>query len=534
MLLQFRRVSFTYPQAASPALTHVSFQVAAGEFVLLAGPSGSGKSTLLRCINGLVPHFTGGALSGQVCVAGLDACQAGPQRLSRQVGFVFQDPEAQGVLSRVEAEVAFGLENAGLSPDTMRRRVAATLAALDLTALRERRLSQLSGGERQRVALAGALALQPLILVLDEPTSQLDPISAESLLSTLVHLNTHFGLTIVLAEHRLERVLPYVDRCLYLEAGRLVLDAPARAALEQLPHVPPVTELGRRLGWRPLPLTVAEAQGRLQLPASPAAAPRPAADGPPLVDVCQVYHAYPGRPTLKGVSLQVRPGEIVALLGHNGAGKTTLLRLIVGLLQPSQGAVLVGGRNTAGRAVADICRQVAYLPQNPDDLLFAETVSEELATTLRYHALEARPAEVAALLAELGLARYAQTYPRDLSVGERQRAALGAVLVTQPPLVLLDEPTRGLDTERKQALLALWRRWAASGRGILLVTHDVELAAQAADRAVILQAGEVVAAGDSAEILSASLEFAPQIARLFPGRGWLTVADVLAAQTATH
>lgn len=523
-MLELRRVTFTYPQATRPALTDISFTVQAGEFVLLAGPSGSGKSTLLRCLNGLAPHFTGGVVSGQVCVAGLDAFKLGPQHLSRQVGFVFQDPEAQGVLSRVEPEIAFGLENAGLSPATMERRVSEVLAALDLLSLRGRRLGQLSGGERQRVALAGALALQPWLLVLDEPTSQLDPLAAEALLAQLARLNRELGLTILLAEHRLERVLPAVDRVLYLEAGRLALDAATAEALIHLPYVPPVTELGRRWGWRPLPLTPEEARPFAPELPPPAPLPPPAAPtAAPLLDVQAVEHAFPDRPTLRGASLRVYPGEIVALMGHNGAGKTTLLRLIVGLLKPNQGHIAVAGRDVAGRAVADICRDVAYLPQNPDDLLFAESVAEELTTTLRYHGLEENGTAATDLLVELGLAELAQAYPRDLSVGERQRVALGAVMVTGPQLILLDEPTRGLDAARKQRLQALWQRWRAAGRGILLVTHDVELAAQTADRVVILEAGVVAATGQANTVLSTSALFAPQIARLFPGRGWLTV-----------
>lgn len=529
-MLEVRKVTFTYPQARRPALVDVSFKVAAGEFVLLAGPSGSGKSTLLRCLNGLAPHFTGGVVAGQVCVAGLDAFQLGPHRLSRHVGFVFQDPEAQGVLTRVEPEIAFGLENAGLSSATMERRVTEILTALDLLPLRDRRLSQLSGGERQRVALAGALALQPWLLVLDEPTSQLDPIAAESLLTQLTRLNRELGLTIILAEHRLERVLPSVQRVLYLDEGRLIVDAPTAEALTSLPYTPPVTQLGRRWGWRPLPLTPEEAHPFLpELPPPSPLEPLPLPTGAPLLAVQAVEHAFADQPTLHGVSLCVYPGEIVALLGHNGAGKTTLLRLIVGLLKPRQGRITLSGRDIAGRTVADICREVAYLPQNPDDLLFAESVAEELTTTLRYHGLAEETTTVSAWLAELGLTDKADAYPRDLSVGERQRVALGAVMVTTPRLILLDEPTRGLDAARKQALQTLWQGWRAAGRGILLVTHDVELAAQVADRVVILEAGAVAADGPAKAVLSTSPLFAPQIARLWPGRGWLTVEQAWTA-----
>jgi energy-coupling factor transporter ATP-binding protein EcfA2 len=244
-VIAVRRLTYTYPQRTSPALRGVTWDVAEGEFVLVAGPSGSGKSTLLRCLNGLVPHFSGGVLAGQVSVAGLDAVKAGPRVLSRHVGFVAQDPEAQAVLDRVEGEIAFALENAAVPPDEMRRRVEEVLDLLDLTPLRDRRLHTLSGGERQRLAIAAALALRPRVLVLDEPTSQLDPQSAEDVLRALVRLNDDLGLTIVLAEHRLERIVRYADRLTYLDAGRVVADGPVRAVLPRLPVAPPAGATGR-------------------------------------------------------------------------------------------------------------------------------------------------------------------------------------------------------------------------------------------------------------------------------------------------
>jgi energy-coupling factor transport system ATP-binding protein len=234
---------------------------------------------------------------------------------------------------------------------------------------------------------------------------------------------------------------------------------------------------------------------------------------------------------LKGVELQVRAGEIVVLMGRNGSGKSTLLRCTAGLLRAKKGEIVVKGRTTAGREVADICRDLAYLPQNPDDLLFAETVEQELRATLRNHEMDhngGTTAWLAGLISELGLLDQVQSYPRDLSVGQRQRVALGAVMITEPELLLLDEPTRGLDAAAKQSLAALWKRWRDAGKGILLVTHDVELAAQVADRVVFMSDGEIIAGGPAGEVMGASPLFSPQMARLFPGRGWLTVADALA------
>lgn len=545
-MIDLDHFTFYYPQAAQPALRALKLHIAPGEWVLVAGASGAGKSTFLRTLNGLTPHFSGGQVSGHIRVAGRDPVALGPQQMSQWVGMVFQTPEAQAVLSRVEQEIAFGLEQAGLPPAAMRLRVEEVLTLLDLQEVRDRPLRQLSGGERQRVALASALALRPAVLVLDEPTSQLDPQAAETLLNALLRLNQDYGLTILLAEQRLERVLTYVDRLLYLEEGRVAADGPVRQVLPGLPHLPPVAVLGRALGWSPLPLTVKEAQqaaqqaGRLSHPPTPPAptvetAPQPS-DELPLLELRRVHFTYAGRPAVRGVQLTVRPGEVVALLGPNGAGKTTLLKLIMGLLKPDQGDILVQGRSIVGRPVAEISRQVGYLPQNPDDLLFAASVREELLTTLRNHHLNGtRQAAVTSLLTQLGLTTVAEHYPRDLAVGQRQRVALGAVVVVQPRLVLLDEPTRGLDYAAKEALATLWRAWREEGRGILLVTHDVELAAQTADRVVILHGGEQLAAGSARAVLPASPLFAPQMARLFPHQGWLTAAEAIAGWRAqTH
>jgi energy-coupling factor transport system ATP-binding protein len=259
-MIEINNLTYTYPQSQQPALRDVTWRAMAGDFVLLAGASGSGKSTLLRCLNGLVPHFSGGVVGGEIKVNGIDVLAAGPGTLSHHVGFVQQNPEMQAVVEQVEAEIAFGLENQAVPPQAMRIQVEEVLELLELSALRERPLSTLSGGERQRVAIASALALRPPLLVLDEPTSQLDPQSAEEVLRALVRLNEDLGLTIVLAEHRLERILPYVDHVLYLEDGHIIVDAPTREAVTQMPQLPPVAALGRKLGWQPLPLTVKEAR----------------------------------------------------------------------------------------------------------------------------------------------------------------------------------------------------------------------------------------------------------------------------------
>lgn len=523
-------LSYTFPGRSEPALRDVSLHIAPGEFVLLTGPSGAGKSTLLRAFSGLVPHFSGGTLSGSVSVAGLDPVREGPRALSQVVGFVFQSPESQAVLGEVEAEIAFGLENAAIPPEEMRLRVEEVLNLMGLEDVRRRPLRTLSGGERQRTAIAAALALRPHILVLDEPTSQLDPQAAEDVLGALVRLNEDLGLTIILAEHRLERVLRYPDRIIALADGRVLADGAATDVLDALPDLPPLTRLAKARRWSRLPRSTKEAR-RFAAAEQPLPAPAPSPITPngatPLLSVRNLHFGYNGSEVLQGVDLEVGEGEIVALLGRNGSGKTTLLRLVMGLLAARRGEIRVVGEATAGQDPATISRRVAYLPQNPDDLLFADSVSGELAITLANHRLPASAARIGALLQQLGLAGVAEVYPRDLAVGQRQRVALGAVMVTRPPLMLLDEPTRGLDYGAKRQLTALWKAWRAEGMGLLLVTHDVELAADVADRVLVLGDGEIIAGGLPQRVLPASPLFAPQIARLFPEQGWLTVEDAL-------
>ena len=460
-LISWRNFSYTYPEAAAPVLRELTLALPAGSCTLVMGPSGAGKSTLLRTLNGLVPHFSGGTLAGQVRVAGRDPVSLGPQRMSRMVGFVFQDPEAQFITEVVEDEIALGLENAALPRAEMHARVEQVLTWLELRPLRRRRLATLSGGEQQRVAIAAALALRPRVLALDEPTSQLDAETAASLLRLLSRLRAQLDLTVVLVEHRLERVLPFCTHGVFLPApGEPVLFGPSEAVLA-------------RAGIQP---------GQLGLP--PAQRKRAAA---PVIVAQGVTLGYHRAPVLRDVTLQVRAGEIVALMGRNGVGKTTLLKSLVGLLPPLDGRIAIAGADIAGRPVAEICRQVAYLPQAPDTLLFADTVREELAVTLRNHHLEEHPPVApCVLLSRLGLADKAACYPRDLSVGERQLVALGAVLVTRPAALLLDEPTRGLDYQAKRRLGELLRSWRDAGMAILLATHDAPLVRSLADRVVRL------------------------------------------------
>ncbi len=419
--------SLTFSYTAGPVLRDVSLAIDPGEHVLLLGPSGSGKSTLLRALAGLVPHFHGGTFAGTVVVGGIDTRSARPADLAGTVASVFQDPEDQIVMSKVANEVAFGLENTAVDPAEIWPRVDEALALVGAEHLTDRVTGELSGGELQRVSLASALALRPQLLLLDEPTSQLDPDAAESFFALVEALQC----AVLVSEQRPTRPLAHVDRVVFMEAGRVALDAPRDEALHWL-----------------------AANRPLYLPHEPDL----------VCAVRGVRFAYGDRLVLDRASLEVRRGEIVALTGPNGVGKTTLAQIAAGLLEPDAGTV------THERA--------AYLAQDPGRHLVTERVIDEVA-------LGADVARARTALAPLGLAAYEDRHPRDLSSGERERLALAAVLATSPELLVLDEPTRGVDPERKAELARLLRS-VAPQRGTLVVTHDLAWAAEVADRIVEL------------------------------------------------
>jgi energy-coupling factor transport system ATP-binding protein len=564
-MITFDHVTYRYPQAqgggrtpplAQPILHDLSLQIDEGELILVIGPSGAGKSTFLRCLNGLVPHFYGGELRGRVRVAGNDPVALSPQGMSGIVGMVFQDPETQFVTDRVEDELAFGMENQALPPALMRKRVEEALDQLTIAHLRDRHVSTLSGGEKQRVVIAAVLTLHPEVLVLDEPTSQLDPQSAEEVLVAIRRLNEDLGLTVILAEHRLERVVQFVDRVLYVPGeGQPALLGTPQEVMAAIRLTPPLVTLGKALDWRPLPLTIKHARRFLPRSAQrTAAAERSAAaesasisaphvqippDASPIIAVDNVSYSYhDGQQALRNVTLSLNAAEVVAIVGRNGSGKSTLLQHLAGLLKPTRGTVIIRHsiaspqpRQTLDTRTADlnaIVRIVGFVPQNPGALLFKDSVLEELAFTRQGHGLPVDRAADLALLAELGLTSKAESYPRDLSTGERQRVALAAILVANPAVLLLDEPTRGLDYEQKEALTALVLRLRNQGRSVMLVTHDVELVARCADRVILMAGGEVVLSGPTRQVMTGSLVFASQINKLYRDPRYLTVEDVTA------
>ncbi len=528
-------VTYTYPGAAAPALRDVCLTIEPAEVILVLGGSGSGKSTLLRALNGLVPHFHGGTFAGRVTVDEFDTRTARPHELARRVGLVFQDPENQAVMTTVEREIAFGLENLGVQGGAITRLVEEALISLGLSGLRHAALAELSGGELQKVALAAVIAAQPHLLLLDEPTSQLDPVSSEELLSAIRRLSEDTGATIVLAEHRVERCLHLATRVVYMEDGAVAVDAPPQefarwAVALRRELLPPVARLfAQRLNGQAaahaaggrLPMTVKDARHMLDLIDERTPGRRPARPAPPPGDVVLETRSLsvgydPAAPLLEDVRLELRRGELVALMGENGAGKSTLVRHFNGLLAPLRGQVRLLGRDVADLSVAEAARACGLLGQNPNDYFVRDTVAAEIDYTLANLGLDGRRRnELAArIVGELDLAGLLGRDPRALSGGERTRAALAAVACGDPPLVVLDEPTRGMDPTHKLGLAATLRRWAGDGRCVLVVTHDVEFAARCASRVVVLGDGGVLADGPAAEVLNGSLFFSTQVNRL--------------------
>lgn len=550
-IIRWESVSVTYHEAAKPTIENIDLAVTEGELALVIGPTGSGKSTLLRTINGLVPHFTGGTLHGRVLVDGRDTATHPPRELADVVGYVAQDPRSGFVTDTVEEELAYTMESLGIAPDAMRRRVEETLDLLGLADLRSRPLGMLSGGQRQRVAIGSVLTATPRILVLDEPTSALDPAAAEEVLAAVQRLVHDLGITVVLAEHRLERVVEYADRVILMPGdGRSLIVGEPAGVMSAAPIAPPVVRLARIAGWSPVPLSVRDARrvagdlrARLHAADASSTLPEPpppdtgrSVDAPQallagdtvLATVRDLVVAHGSTIALSGVSWQLHSHEVVALMGRNGAGKSTLLGALVGMHAASRGQVTVAGTDPRQLRGSELVRTIGLVPQEFTDLLTRSTVSQECHDA--DHDAQAPPGTTAAILADLAPDIASAAHPRDLSEGQRLSLALAVVLSGRPPVICLDEPTRGLDYDTKERLIAILRRIQAEGHAIVVATHDVELVAELATRVVILADGQIVADGPTAAVVVSSPLFAPQVAKVLstpasPAR-WLTPVAV--------
>jgi len=551
----FERVSITYPDAPHPALTAVDLTVEEGELCLVVGRTGSGKSTLLGAVNGLVPHFTGGTLQGSVRLLGRDTREHRPRDLADIVGVVGQNPLAGFVTDTVEEELAYGMEQLALAPDVMRKRVEETLDLLGLADLRHRALRDLSGGQQQRVAIGSVLTTHPRVLVLDEPTSALDPTAAEEVLAAITRLVHDLGVTVMLAEHRIERVLQYADRVVHLSPEGRAESGPPAELMVTSSVAPPVVELGRLAGWTPLPLSVRDARRRVGplrerlSHCAPQPRRRRPSDGigVPALRARGIVVRYGEVVAVNDIDLTLRAGEVTALMGRNGSGKSSLLWALQGSGRRDRGRVAVvaggdavsdvglrGGLDPATLDPARGRRLVGLVPHEPGDLLYLDTVAGECERADNESGANA--GSCARMLERIAPGIAPSQHPRDLSEGQRLALVIAVQLSADPTVLLLDEPTRGLDYGAKRRLRDVVHELADRGRAVLLSTHDVEFVADTADRVVVMADGEVVADGPTADVIVSSPAFAPQVAKILSPQPWLTVRDVqaaLAPRTAT-
>ena len=534
-MINIKDLTFKYSDNKDISLNNVSLSIDDSEFVLITGPSGCGKSTLCRCLNGLIPSFYGGEIYGSVNVQNTDSLRTPTKDMVKKVGMVFQDPENQLVATDVEREIAFGLENLGMSKNLMAKRIEEVLDTVGIDHLRYRQISSLSGGEKQKTAIASVLVLHPEVLVLDEPTSELDPKGAEEVIQLVRRLNEELGLTVVLVEHRIDRVLQAVDRLIIMDKGAITYDGKPRdwinADGDKLLSIgmPPISRLSVKLKQKnidtKIPLTIKEGRqffSPVFKKNSWKNSTKPRVNTNNNYDKCivktsKLWYKYQDGPTvLRDVNINIFKGEFVALIGRNAAGKTTFAKLLNGLLKPLKGKVEINGLNTKSTTVENLSKYVGYVFQDPNVHLFADTVEEEITFMMNNLGFSSNAIKksLEIMLKQFNLDYCRHMYPRSLSTGEKQRVALASVLAARPQLLILDEPTRGLDYGLKKNLMNYITRYQKNGGTVILISHDIEIIAEFGERVILMGEGKIVADGDKHQILANSLHFSPQINRL--------------------
>jgi energy-coupling factor transport system ATP-binding protein len=543
-IIQIQNLQFTYNQKQFPALSNINLTIDEGEFILLAGPSGSGKSTLVRLLNGLIPHFYGGTIQGNVHIDNQDIFTHSTRQLAQSVGMVFQSADNQLLMNTVESEIAFGLENLAIPIDEIEVRITEILEKIHITQFRDRKINTLSGGEKQKVAIASVLAMLPKVLVLDEPTAELDPFSAIDLLDLISNLNQQLHLTIILIEHRIDRVLPYLSRIILLKNGQIQADGRPRDVLSHPLEIydlitPTVVRLAKDLlkkdlNLDQLPLSFEEAQSLLNERISSIIEGNSAQNRlnafNPIQNSLNYFQKYETQPILiefqhvgyqyqkevwavKDINFQAHAGEFIAIIGKNGSGKSTLLKLINGLLHPTEGQVLHKNLNIKTHSIAELAKRIGFIFQNPSLQFYAETLEEDMIFFMKN--MKISRSQMSPLiedgLSKFGLTQYRHVYSRYLSVGEQQKAALALILTSQPQILILDEPTHGMDPQQKQFIFEFLNIYRNNGRLVILATHDIDSVAQFADRIILLEDGSIKADNIAEIVLTENSDFSPSI-----------------------
>lgn len=547
-ILNIRELSYKYPRGQDQTLQDITYRLDEPRFVAIMGATGSGKTTLAMCLNGLVPQFFEGEMKGSVSVAGLDTQKYRIQTLVSRVGLVMQDPETQIFGITVEEDIAFGPGNMGLPADEIARRIQEVLPLVRLSGYQTRATGELSGGEKQRLAIAGMLAMHPEVILLDEPTSELDPLGRVEIYEAVDRLRRERNLTILAVEHSSEDIAERADELLVVQEGRIVWSGSPRQLFCRVPlaeyygiRPPQVSEFGWRLhelGLIPasdVPLTVDEAAEMVRgligekhatasnaMEAAPAVGRERIGAGPAAIVVHNLEHDYGTMHALRGISLEIKQGEFVALIGQNGAGKSTLVKHFNNLLKPTGGEVFVDGIDTRAKTMAELSRHVGYVFQNPDHQIFCASVREEVGYGLRHLNLPADEIRerVDEVLRFVGIEKVADRHPFTLGKGERQRIAVASVLVLKPNILVIDEPTTGQDWNGAQYMMHLVRELHDAGHTIVMITHDMRIVAEYAERAVVMHKGRLVADGTVSEVfgqrevLNSAYLAPPQIAEL--------------------
>lgn len=546
-IIEVRDLWYRYPGISEPALKGLNLEIEKGEFVLLTGPSGCGKTTFCRCLNGLIPHFYNGDLRGEVIINGLSIRENTINKLATHVGLIFQNPDNQIFALTVEKDVAFGLENLGIEKNEMLKHIDWALDRTGLKEMRQRATYELSGGQKQRLAIASILAMKPKIIVLDEPTSFLDPIGAEKIFKVLQALNKEDRITIILIEHRIDLAARYVNRVILFNDGKIIDDGPPEKVFSAEESrlagvgIPKIIQLGKRLrrmgvNLENLPLDTLMfteklkeklVNKRISLLAEPnTKVNRMIEDSgnSPIIKVCDISYSYPnGVEAIKNVSLNISKGEFVAIMGENGAGKTTLVKHFNGLLRPQIGKIFIDGIDSATMSVAALARKVGLVFQNPDDQLFSENVEEEIKFALKNFGFNKEIIEkrVNWALNLLGIERYRKSSPFILSGGERKRVALASVLAWDPDVLVLDEPTIGQDYAQKERLRHFLLQLRSQGKTTVIVTHDVEFVVDSKPRILLMSQGRIIADGPAElvmtdfEMLEKASVSPPEILKVF-------------------